>query len=413
MVAFYFPPARGSGVQRTLSFCRDLPDFGWQPEVLSANPRVFPAIDQAQLNDLPPNLNVKYPFALDSAKDLAIAGRYLRSTATPDRWISWKLWAVPTGMSMIKEQKPNIIWATYPIATAMAIAYSLHKKTGIPWIADFRDPMAYDAQPDNPEMIAKIDKLEKKWVESCAKVIVTTPGHRKILQNKYPHIDNNRWAVIPNGYDETISTEVERAVTNNINKSQPENTNKITLLHSGTIYTEPHERDPRPLFAVLENLKKTQQISSQNLQIILRATGHDSQIQQMIENADITDLVKIKPALPYRAALEEMFSVDGLLLLQGTAYKNQVPAKLFEYLRAKRPLLALTDLQGDTARIMQEAEVTTIAPLNDINQIEFQLLRTINSIKTQSLLIASHPHLTTLSRHARAKELADILDGIE
>ncbi|MBF0455055.1 MAG: glycosyltransferase [Magnetococcales bacterium] len=406
MVAFHFPPALGSGVQRTLSFCRDLPDFGWQPEVLTAHPRVFPRKSSGQINDIPSQLTVQRAFALDAAKDLAVAGRYLQQTASPDRWASWRLWAVPKGMAMIRRHRPQAIWATYPITTSLLIAHTLHKKSGIPWIADFRDPLVYDPDPDDPVMSEVYAAIEKKCVESCHKAIVTTQGHRHLFQQKYPHLPDDRWQVIPNGYDAAICTEVENGA------ACPQGGGQITLLHSGTLYTGPDERDPRPFFAVLARLLKAGRIHPTTLHILFRATSHDQEIQGMIAAAGLTELVTIKPPLSYREALEEMFQVDGLLLFQGGFYKHQVPAKLFEYFRAKRPILALVDPEGDTAQLMREAGVTTLAPLRGEEEIEKQLLRVLQSIQTRQPILTDPEQLMRFSRYARAGELAEVLDQI-
>ena len=393
-------------MQRTLSFCRDLPEFGWQAEILSAHPRAFPSQGHEQLADIPAQLNVKRAFALDAAKDLSVAGRYLRITASPDRWANWQLWAVPAAMAMIKQQRPQVIWATYPIATSLLIAHTLHKKTGIPWVADFRDPMICNTLPEDPSIRKTFGKVEKQSVESCQRAITTTHSHRQLLQERYPLIENARWQVVANGYDEPIFKEVEE------NLPAKQKNRKITLLHSGTLYTGQENRDPRPFFSAIAKLRQEQRLDPDTIEIIFRATGQDQEIQGIIDSAGVDDMVQIKPTLAYRDAVEEMFLVDGLLLLQGRNYNYQVPAKLFEYLRTRRPLLALTDQEGDSARIMREAGVTTIAPMHDEKIIARSFMQTITNIKTENSSPSTQTSLEHLSRRARAKELAQVLDQL-
>ncbi|MBF0195013.1 MAG: glycosyltransferase [Magnetococcales bacterium] len=409
MIAYHFPPARGSGVQRTLSFCQNLPDFGWQPQILSVNPRAYPSQGDDQLKEIPPQVNVERAFTLDAAKDLAIKGKYLGITAVPDRFSSWWLWAVPKAMEMIKKTRPDVIWATYPIATSLLIAHSIHKKTGIPWIADFRDPMFYNSQAEDSLTKKVYAKIEKQTIESCQKIITTTQGHSQLYQQKYSHLNKNHWQVIPNGYDEGIFKKVEK---NRAILEQNPVKQQITILHSGTLYKGHENRTPQPLFAAIAKLKQTQKITATNLKIIFRATGCDKIIQNMITKADIADIVEIKPAIPYEKAIEELINVDGLLLLQGKNYNHQVPAKLYEYIRAKKPFLALTDPQGDTANIMHNAGINTISPLHDEEKIVNAFMGLISSIITKTPNIAKQDTINKFSRFNGTKELAMVLDEI-
>src|SRR4051812_4300835 len=119
MVAFHFPPMRGSsGIQRTLRFAKFLPEFGWDPIVLTARPHSYPETDDANLADVPKTICVHRAWGLDAARHLSIRGRYPTSLASPDRWKSWWLGAVPAGYRLARRVKADVIWSTYPIATA-------------------------------------------------------------------------------------------------------------------------------------------------------------------------------------------------------------------------------------------------------------------------------------------------------
>src|SRR5207344_2703688 len=95
LIAYHFPPLAGSsGIQRTLRFAQQLPDFGWQPIVLTAHPRAYERVSADLAAEVPPGLTVHRAFALDAARHLALRGRYFGSMARPDRWASWKYDAV-------------------------------------------------------------------------------------------------------------------------------------------------------------------------------------------------------------------------------------------------------------------------------------------------------------------------------
>lgn len=177
MIAYHFPPLAGSsGIQRTLRFVRHLPHFGWQPLVLTANARAYERTSTDLLADVPAGTVVHRAFALDTARHLALGGRYIASMARPDRWISWKIDAVRAGLRMIKTYRPDAIWSTYPIATAHLIGAELHRRTGIPWLADFRDPMAQEGYPADPLTWQCFTDIEKEAVGLARFSVFTTPG---------------------------------------------------------------------------------------------------------------------------------------------------------------------------------------------------------------------------------------------
>ncbi len=113
------------------------------------------------------------------------------------------------------------------------------------------------------------------------------------------------------------------------------------------------ERDPTALFDALASLKRDGRVAASTLRIVLRASGNEAEYAAMLRDRGIEDLVQLAPGLEYLAALREMLGVDGLLLMQAANCNAQVPAKLYEYVRAGRPILALTDPAGDTARTLR------------------------------------------------------------
>src|SRR4051812_8923822 len=142
LVAYHFPPVQGSsGLQRTLKFAQYLPSFGWQAAVLTAHPRAYEHVTADQVDDIPASTFVRRAFALDTARHLSIRGAYPRALALPDRWVSWWFGAVPAGLALIRRFKPDVIWSTFPIATAHLVGLTLAHLTRLPWVADFRDAM--------------------------------------------------------------------------------------------------------------------------------------------------------------------------------------------------------------------------------------------------------------------------------
>lgn len=406
MVAFHFPPLRGSsGIQRTLKFAQYLPAQGWQPLVLSAHPRAYVNQGPDQLAEIPPEAIVRRAFAFDSGRHLSWRGRYLGFTAWPDRFVGWCLGAIPAGLSMVRQYRPQVLWSTHPIASAILIGLALHKLTRLPWVVDFRDPMTDTDYPRDPRVRAIWRWIERKAVHNAALVVCNTPSAVVTYTTRYPELPRSRFTMLENGYDEENFRNAGAQAQPARAPGQP-----FTLVHSGIIY--PSERDPVPLMRALGQLKASGAIDASQLHIVLRATAHDEYVNALLQEHGISDLVSLAPHVPYQVALAEMLTADGLLVLQASNCNHQIPAKLYEYLRAGRPILALTDAVGDTAATLRAAGVDTIAPLDDSEGIKRGLLHFLQQARAGQAPLPAPAAVAGASRQARTIELARMLDSV-
>jgi glycosyltransferase involved in cell wall biosynthesis len=406
LIAYHFPPIRlSSGIQRTLSLTRYLNEHGWHPSVLSIVPRAYEKVSDDQLADVPAHIEVKRAAGWDTARHLSIGGRYLRFMAMPDRWVSWVFGGVASGLAMIRKNKPDVIWSTYPIATAHLIGLALHRLTGIPWIADCRDSMTEEDYPTNPTQRKIYQWIEKQAVKRASRMIFTTQGTRQMYMARYPQVDPGHFVVIPNGYDEEIFLAAEQGLV-----KRPVQKGKLTLVHSGVLY--PSERDPTAFFDALAELKQEEKISADKLNIVLRATGHDNVFQPMLQQRAIDDLVTLVPGVSYNEALQEMLTVDGLLLFQAANCNHQVPAKLYEYFRAAKPVFALTDKTGNTAETLREAGIDDIVDLANKNEIKQQLVTFLTQLETGAASIANPEVASSYSRQALTVRFAKAFNEV-
>ena len=407
IIAFHYPPVRGSsGIQRTLKFSTYLRDHGWEPIILTVSPRAYEQVSDDQMGEIPTGMRVERAFGLNAAKHLSIGGRYLRCMSQPDRWVSWWPAAVWRGMRLIREHRPLAIMSTYPIATAHLIGLTLQRLSGLPWIADCRDSMTESDYPPDPLTWRTARRLETGVVKHCAKAVFTTEGTRQMYAERYPDLPASRWAVIENGFDEENFRDAE----NGFSPRALGEPGQITLLHSGILY--PQERDPRPFFAALQTLKARGEVSATTLQVVLRATGSDDVYLPMLVDYGIADLVKLAPSVSYKTALQEMLSADGLLLFQAAMCNHQIPAKLYEYFRSRRPIFTLTDPVGNTALALRLAGVDQIVNIANEQDIE-QGLRVFLKGLHDACASGVRPEVAELnSRRARSSELARLLDEV-
>lgn len=402
MIAYHFPPLQGSsGIQRTLRFAQHLPRFGWQPLVLTADPRAYERTS-ADLNaDVPASTVVRRAFALDTARHLSIAGRYFGAMARPDRWVSWRFDAVRVGLQMIREHKPRAIWSTYPIATAHLIGAALHRRTGLPWIADFRDPMAQEGYPSDALTHARYVEIEREALHNAQRSMFTTPSAAREYAQRYPAAAS-RIAVLENGYDEESFAIAE----SNAGDRSPLNPDCFTLLHSGIVY--PSERDPTQLMHALRQLRESGSLQPGQVKIRFRASAHDGMLRTLAEQQGVSDFIELMPPVGYREALVEMLRADALLVMQASNCNAQVPAKVYEYLRSGRPIVTLTDPAGDTAEVLRRSGVTTSARLDRSDEIA-HLLRGLPHGSVEGLL-PTPSAVKAASRAGRASALAAELD---
>jgi len=406
MVAFHYPPYEGSsGVHRTLKFSRYLPRHGWHPIVLSAHPRGYPTVGSELLKQVPGDVTVKRAFALDSARHLSVCGRYTRATALPDQWVTWWVGAVWSGLRLIRKYRPKVLWSTYPIATAHLIGFSLNRLTGIPWIADFRDSMTEENYPRDKWSRRSYLWIERRVVDHAVRLVFTAPGTREMYLRRYPELRSTRCALIPNGYDEEDFSCIETSTIKPYLNGRP-----IRLLHAGLIYAD--DRDPRAFFGALSELKKNGIIDRNNVIIDLRASGSENYYATLLRQLDIDDIVRLLPAVRHRQALEDCASADALLLFQAASCNHQIPAKAYEYLRLRKPTLALTPVEGDTAKLLMEVGGATIVDLARREEIYNAFPGFLESVKAGTHELPNPELASRYSRKNQASQLADCLREI-
>ena len=408
MVAFHFPPLAGSsGIQRTLRFAQHLPPLGWQPLILSAHPRAYESTSADLLSQVPSGTVVRRAFALDTGRHLQLFGRYLACMARPDRWVVWKFAAIREGLRMVDEFKPDVIWSTYPIATAHVIASELQRKTCIPWVADFRDPMAHTGFPADPRTWQSYLQVEADAAERAQYRVFTTPGAAQIYRERYPAMAS-RILVLENGYDEESFALAARHLQPLLQASNPTTDMRpFVMLHSGIVY--PSERDPSHLFMALGRLREQGILMPTDLRIRFRAPVHEEFLQQLAQSHGALEFIEVCPALPYREALAEMLSVDALLVMQASNCNAQIPAKLYEYLRAGKPVLGLTDPAGDTAAVMRGAGLNDIARLDSANEIMLLLSALVGDLRSGKATLPLQGVVAQASRRARSAMFAALL----
>jgi glycosyltransferase involved in cell wall biosynthesis len=408
IVAYHFPPlAASSGYLRSLKFCRYLPEFGWQPSVLTVSPRAYDQTNPSQLAEIPSSVGVRRAFGLNTQRHLSVHGRYLRLMALPDQWVSWCLGAIPAGLQLLRQEKCDVIFSTFPIPSAILIGWLLHRLTGKPWVVDLRDSMTEPDYPRDPRTWKACRWLERKAMHDAAHVVFTARSAVSMYLDRYPTVlSPDRCSLIPNGYDEEDFRGL--VASPRILPAGHAPDRPLRLVHMGLLY--PIERDPLPFFRALGRLQRQGLVDASRLRIELRASGYD--FAPALRTEGIERLVHLLPALPYREALRDAANADGLLLFQAACCDHQIPAKVFEYLRLAKPILALTSHLGDTAALLKQTKGATVVDSASADAIAEALPEFLNAISYDSHPRPDPQKVQSFSRREQARALADLLSEL-
>jgi glycosyltransferase involved in cell wall biosynthesis len=376
VIAYHYPPIGGGGVFRTLKFTKYLPRFGFKPCVLSVKNSIYHVGDTSLLKEIPPEVKVIRTFSLEHKLFLipfSALGTTPKWILMPDINVGWLPFAVRRGEQIIKKEGVDVIYATAPIYTSLLIGCLLKRKTGKPLVIDFRDPWTQNVFIKYPTRLHKKieEKLEKFVLETADYIIANTESMRLKLIEKYPFI-KGKCATITNGFD----SEDFKGLVKSANRE------KFTIAHTGSIYGLMVDTGKYFLIALKELVEEKREIESK-IQVLF--VGHpNKQIVGLVKELSLQNVVKILGYTSHSESLKLMVDSAVLLLIMGAGelYDEKtgslrIPGKLFEYLGAKRLILALAP-RGDAADIIKSTKAGIIVPPNDVNSIKqtvFQLFQ--------------------------------------
>jgi glycosyltransferase involved in cell wall biosynthesis len=409
-VAYHYPPeASSSGVLRTLKHTRYLGHFGWRVTVLTVAKDAYAVIDPGLEHQIPPSVRVIRTRFLDVKRHLSVRGKYPAFLAIPDRWLGWWLWAVRAGDKVLRHDPVDVIYSTSPYATAHLIAWSLVHRSRARWVADFRDPWYEEPPEPGTTRLAQFAarRLERLVVDRADRVVSSTGRLRDLLAARYPTKPAEDFIAIPNGYDEEDFAGLSGA--------SPSSSGELLILHAGTLSET--FRDPRPLFEATRRAADSGLLDASRLHFRFLgggSFGDSRQMQDAVERSGLESRVEFLPRVPYEASLAELGRAGLLLLLQASEDTvDLVPAKLFEYLRARRPVLALVP-SGATAEVLRDTGGGWVVDPANIDSLRDAMATVYQAWKNGTLgsLAADPAKLVRFSRERLAAVLASQFDSL-
>ena len=419
VITYYWPPAGGPGVQRWLNFVRYLPDFGIEPQVFIPANSYYPIVDKTLLAQIPSNLKcyrqrTREPFLLSrlvlgnrvktissgiiEEQDNSILQRFalwIRGNLfIPDARKSWVKPSIRKITGIIEKEEIDCIITTGPPHSTHLIGLGVKQRTGIRWIADFRDPwtnIGYHKKLNLTNYArTRHKKLERQVLQSADKILTTS----RTTADEFNDITAKPIKVITNGY---VHLNEERA--DKLDK-------EFSLSFIGSLLSG---RNPENLWRVLSGLLSDLPGLRNDLKIKLVGVVSET----VLESLKKFGLEKYTVTIPYvghEEAKKFQCRSQVLLLLERDSPETRgiIPGKLFEYMAANRPILAIGPKEWESGGIVLESETGAYFDYEDESALKQQINIWYEQYK-QGLLVVSPKNIEQYSRKALTKKLADEL----
>jgi glycosyltransferase involved in cell wall biosynthesis len=381
IITYYWPPSGGAGVQRWLKFAKYLPEFGWQPIVLTVDPQYasYPQRDESLLSEVEPNClvyttksfelynlyktisgkkEVPYGgFANDSKEGIfQKVSKFLRGNfLLPDPRKGWNRYALKKAIELIGQYNIDTVVTTSPPHSTQLTGLKLKQKFNIRWIADLRDPWTdiyYYSQFNHTPWARRIDRnYERSVVENADILVTVSEDVKRLFAEKSELAVADKIAVIPNGFDgddftmPVVQTEKRKIIT-----------------YTGTI------SDAYDVECLLKAMSRLDDQLKAGL--LIRFVG---KVPPSVEHQFRATGLELEFVgyVDHPKSIEYLFRSDLLLLVIPKVKNNRgiLTGKFFEYLASRKPILAIGPTDGDLAKIVQETQCGKLFDYDDTEGI--------------------------------------------
>jgi glycosyltransferase involved in cell wall biosynthesis len=360
VVGSAFPPAANAGLHRVLGWVHHLPDLGWKVKVLTLPADYWPARmrDDSLVGSVPegidvvrvaPRLAPRFPRALgdapgqrprrDARGRLSALARWGKDRALfPDSRVLWAGPAARAGSSLALAGAADVVLTTSPERSSHLVGMRMATSLGIPWVADFRDPWEASWEPPPTRVHARALRRLGRAVASRARLLTAVSESLARQLCTLYGVAPEKVAVIPNGVD-------ERTVA----RTAPRSRGGHLIVHTGRFYGR---RSPAPFLRAVRALMADRTWASGALEVRLVGSFDDHMAAALAPFLSESWL-RVEGEVAHAEALAAQRRAGTLLLVPGED-SHTVPGKLFEYLAARRPVLALCSEDSESARLLRE-----------------------------------------------------------
>jgi glycosyltransferase involved in cell wall biosynthesis len=374
IITYYWPPAGGPGVQRVLKFVKYLPQFGWEPVVLTVANGEYPAIDHSLEKDIPEGIKVYKtktiePFSIFKffKKEKNIPTYILNEHGNKifklirfylfpiDARQLWCRIAVRKGLEIIKEDKPILIFTSSPPHSINKIGLALKLKTGLPWVADFRDPWTNafwlkDLKKYNYPY-SKNKYWEKKVIDFSDAVITISQLYAKEFLTK-----KDKFQIIPNGFESNLKKNIIKSKDN---------------FKIGFFGTWSPVQYPKHFFNALKSISVSHKIE-------FHVWGNIApEIIKKIRSHELNNIFKINGYVKHQEAVEQMQNMNLLVFFTPNNIEGgMIPLKVFEYLSSNTSIMGVVNNNTEVTKLIESAGIGKVFQYHD-KSIEQYLLNLI------------------------------------
>ena len=388
ILTYYWPPSGGAGVQRWLKFVKYLREFGWEPIVYTAENGEYPVLDESLFKDIPEGITILkqpiwepyqlYKKVIGQKKDERVVSGFLKEKGK----ISWghklslwlrgnvfipdarRFWIRPSTNYLsqwLKENPVDAIVSTGPPHSMHLIGINLHKKTGIPWLADFRDPWVNIDFAGDLKMSTwaknKNIALEKEVLNTANLIVVVS----ELMAEEFRSKTNKPVEIISNGFDPDDFI---------VDESLIRKDGKFSIVHTGSL----NDRRNHPaLWNSIAQLREENSAFKALCEIRLIGKN-DISVKDSIQLAGLEECTVWIDYLPHEQIMVEQQSASLLLLSinnygaaesQFFSSKATLTGKLFEYLAAQQPILMIGPDDGQAADVVRKSIAGYVADFQD------------------------------------------------
>ena len=416
-VSYIFPPMVAGGALRVGQFAKYLPEFGWQPTILTVPFSSSTAVDLRAVNELPDAVDVLRAYCpVDRAVPRGsggprrglkgalnrVARGVTRFSSLPDRQVLWYPRAMRAGREALQAKAHDAVLATYRPATNFLVGARLARAFRLPLVLDYRDlwsdnPLIPWASPFH-HWICRY--LECKWVRQAAKMIGVSPGMQRFLAERHGRPPEDVFNVT-NGFDPVDVTKVQDRRDGNDAKRP------FRLCYTGSVYgpykLETFAHAVRDLAA-----KGTLTPETFRIQFIGKLSPDEPHLW------GIPEFVDACPPVAHHEVFEALATADAMLMIEAPGYwaEYSYAVKIFDYLLTGKPVLGLVEAHGNSGRLLQSTGVGYVAHPYDRTAIAETITRLIATK-------GSVPHpvdidrepLHAFNRRVLTERLAEVLDA--
>ena len=420
---YSFPPYNAGPVIRVTKFVKYLPRFGWDPVVLTVDSKYHPAYiykDTSLLLEIDKNIKIfrtpvlKNKYMLNFEKCNLRSRKIKNSVFTnifkiiiknvilpfliPDRWVLWLPYALRRGMHILKIQKIDVIFAVTPPHSTGLAGLLLSKLSKVPLVLDVKDDWIGNPFFANKRSISlKINKwIERSIVSHSQKVITVTDESRNLFLNKYPNFNQDKYIVIPNGFDPD----------DYLNREDPffshTQNDKIKIVYSGNLNIK---RDPVFFLQALKELEWRDRF-----EVFFIGLIHDKH-KQIVKDLGLSKIVTCIDYLPHQVIINYLLHCDVCLLIipEQEGSKTAIPGKIYEYIRAGKPILALTDERASSARLIKKEGLGWVCNFTEKKKIKIVLTEILKKYQKGELnLKARQTMIEKYSRERLTEKLSNV-----